>query len=168
MFRKITLMLLCLGFALGTSAQKNKKDGDLPSKLVVYEIDGKPEVITQKGKHQMKLREELTPDMTINVPFDATIKLFDEVGRKEFTIRYPGRGTVASMLKDKRNSVLKLTERYFDYVQAQLRGKGQTVSRRASDTATVTREIAFDSMYVAEPKDTMAVDSVFVPETTDD
>ena len=54
------------------------------------------------------------------------------------------------MMADRRNSVLKLTSQYFDYVIAQVKGSGQVVTRRVSDPATVTREVAIDSMYVKE------------------
>ena len=110
----------------------------------------------------VKLRENLYPETTVNMPYGATLELIDTESRKQYTLRTPGKAKLESMLADRRNSVLKLTSKYFDYVIAQLKGSSQVVSKRVSDPATVTREIAFDSMYVREQaaKDSVKAKSV--------
>ena len=129
---------------------------------VVYGVSGKVEVTTAHGKHMVKLRENLYPETTVNMPYGATLELIDTESRKQYTLRTPGKAKLESMLADRRNSVLKLTSKYFDYVIAQLKGSSQVVSKRVSDPATVTREIAFDSMYVREQaaKDSVKAKSV--------
>ena len=126
--------------------------GASAQQYVVYGVSGKVEVTTAHGKHMVKLRETLYPETTVNMPYGATLELIDTDSRKQYTLRQPG------MLADRRNSVLKLTSKYFDYVIAQLKGSSQVVSKRVSDPATVTREIAYDSMYVRErPVDSLSV-----------
>jgi len=141
MKKRIFLTLAALLTLLtGASAQQ----------YVVYGVSGKVEVTTAHGKHMVKLRENLYPETTVNMPYGATLELIDTESRKQYTLRTPGKAKLESMLADRRNSVLKLTSKYFDYVIAQLKGSSQVVSKRVSDPATVTREIAFDSMYVRE------------------
>ena len=117
---------------------------------VVYAVSGKAEVVMPNGKRDIKLRETLYASSIINLPYGATVELIDVDSRKQYTLRTPGKGKLESMLSDRRNSVLKLTSKYFDYVLAQVKGSSQVVSRRCSDPATVTREIEIDSMYVKE------------------
>ena len=136
--------------------------------FVVYGVTGKVEVTTAHGKHMVKLRENLYPETTVNMPYGATLELIDTESRKQYTLRQPGKAKLESMIADRRNSVLKLTSKYFDYVIAQLKGSSQVVSKRVSDPATVTREIAYDSMYVrehpveAKPAQPVAADSLSV------
>jgi hypothetical protein len=118
---------------------------------VVYAVSGKPELVMPTGKKApLKLRENLSASDVINIPYGATLELIDTDSRKQYTLRQPGKGKLESMMADRRNSVLKLTSQYFDYVIAQVKGSGQVVTRRVSDPATVTREVAIDSMYVKE------------------
>jgi len=149
MKKRIFLTIAALLMLLtGVSAQQ----------YVVYGVSGKVEVTTAHGKHMAKLRETLYPETTVNMPYGATLELIDTDSRKQYTLRQPGKAKLESMLADRRNSVLKLTSKYFDYVIAQLKGSSQVVSKRVSDPATVTREIAYDSMYVRErPVDSLSV-----------
>lgn len=117
---------------------------------VVYSVSGKAQLVLPDGKRDIKLRETLYPSSLINLPYGATLELIDVESRQQYTLRMPGKGKLESMMADRRNSVLKLTSKYFDYVLAQVKGNSQVVSRRCSDPATVTREIAVDSMYVME------------------
>lgn len=159
MKKKIFLTMIALFMLLtGASAQQ----------FVVYGVTGKVEVTTAHGKHMVKLRENLYPETTVNMPYGATLELIDTESRKQYTLRQPGKAKLESMIADRRNSVLKLTSKYFDYVIAQLKGSSQVVSKRVSDPATVTREIAYDSMYVrehpveAKPAQPVAADSLSV------
>lgn len=124
--------------------------------LVVYGVTGKVETVLPNGsKHVLKLRETLSEQDVINLPYGAMLEVLDTESRKQYTLRQPGKAKLENMLSDRRNSVLKLTSKYFDYVIAQVKGKGQVKSRRVSDPATVTREVMVaDSMYIMEPDST--------------
>lgn len=117
---------------------------------VVYSVTGKVQVFMPDGKRDIKLRETLYPASVINIPYGATVELIDVESRKQYTLRMPGKGKLENLMADRRNSVLKLTSKYFDYVLAQVKGKSQVVTHRCSDPATVTREVEVDSMYLAE------------------
>lgn len=117
-----------------------------PSQLVVYSVTGNPELVVKKSKRPLKLREKLSLDDVINIPYNAVVELIDIDAQKQYVIKTVGRTSVRSLIKDQRNSPIQLTKRYFNYVFSQLQGKSQVVSRRCSDPATVTR----DSLVVTE------------------
>lgn len=142
--RLILLAFLVVGAYLQTTAQN----------YVVYGVSGKAQVVLPNGKHDIELRETLYPSSIINLPYGSTLEIIDVDSRRQYTLRQPGKAKLESMMADRRNSVLKLTSKYFDYVLAQMKGKSKVVSIRCSDPATVTREIAIDSMYVAESDST--------------
>ena len=146
--RLILLAFLVVGAYLQTVAQN----------YVVYGVSGKAQVVLPNGKHDIELRETLYPSSIINLPYGSTLEIIDVDSRRQYTLRQPGKAKLESMMADRRNSVLKLTSKYFDYVLAQMKGKSKVVSIRCSDPATVTREIAIDSKYVAE-SDTTATTS---------
>lgn len=142
MKKKLLILVALVAFFAEAQAQN----------YVVYSLTGKPEVVMPNGKRLLKLRESLSPSDMLFIPYGATLELIDTDSRKKYTLRMPGKAKLESMMADRRNSVLKLTSQYFDYIVAQVKGSGQVVTRRVSDPATVTREIAIapDSMYVVE------------------
>lgn len=115
-------------------------------RFVVYTLIGKPTLSQGKVTRQLKLREELTPSSVINIPADAKIELFDEANRKQYILKTPGRATLATFIKDNRNNVVTLTDRYFRYILSQVRGDNETIIRSCSDPATITREELVDSI----------------------
>lgn len=117
---------------------------------VVYGVTGKVEATTPHGKKQLKLRETVYPSTVVSMPYGAILELIDTESRKQYTLRTPGKGKLETMITDRRNTVLKLTSKYFDYVLAQMKGSSEVVTRRVSDPATVTREITMDSTYAAQ------------------
>ncbi len=113
---------------------------------VVYTIIGKPTITTKKGARNLKLRDKVTPSSIVNIPYGARLELFDEANRKQFIIKVPGSSSVASMLNDKRNSIVTLTDRYFRYILSQVQGNNETILRSCSDPATIAREEQIDSV----------------------
>lgn len=95
-----------------------------------------------RGTVELKLRQTLQPATVLNLSYKAQVELLDGEGQKKYVLKVPGRGAISEMLKDRDNSVMKLTGQYLAYVKARLKGKGEMTSRRHSDPATVTREIA--------------------------
>ena len=88
----------------------------------------------------------MTPSSIVNIPYGARLELFDEANRKQFIIKVPGSSSVASMLNDKRNSIVTLTDRYFRYILSQVQGNNETILRSCSDPATIAREEQIDSV----------------------
>jgi len=97
------------------------------------------------------LRDKVLPSSVVNIPYGAKLELFDEANRKQYIIKVPGNSSVASMLKDSRNNVVTLTDRYFRYILSQVQGNNETIIRSCSDPATVAREEQIDStLFVKE------------------
>lgn len=139
--RLFILLVLALPVVVNASAQS----------YVVTAVTGKAEIVMHNGtKRTVKLREQLSPTDVINMGYGASLELIDPESRKQYTLRTPGKSKLETMMADRRNSVLKLTGQYFDYLIAQVKGSKTVVSKRVSDPATVTREVAIDSMYVIE------------------
>ena len=130
----ILLLLSCMTTAV--SAQK----------FVVYTMIGKPTVSQGNGTRQLKLRDQLTLSSIINIPADAKVELFDEANRKQYILKSPGRASVSALIKDNRNNVITLTDRYFRYILSQVHGGNETIIRSCSDPATITREELVDSI----------------------
>lgn len=122
---------------------------------VVISLTGKVNVETPgAAKHELRLREKLTNNSVINLSYKAEVELLETQKGKKYTLRVPGKGKVAEMIKNKNNSVIQLTNKYLDYISARLKGNGELTSRKHSDPATVTREIAtandsFEEQYKA-------------------
>ena len=141
MSKKLIMMML-VAFACLLQAEAQQ--------YVVYGVTGKVEATTPHGKKQLKLRETVYPSTVVSMPYGAILELIDTESRKQYTLRTPGKGKLETMITDRRNTVLKLTSKYFDYVLAQMKGSSEVVTRRVSDPATVTREITMDSTYAAQ------------------
>lgn len=118
----------------------------MAQRYVVYTMVGKPSLIVNGGQQILQLRDQLTPSSVVNIPYEAKLELFDEVNHKQYIIKTPGRASIASFLKDNRNSVVALTDRYFRYILSQVKGYKETIIRSCSDPATVTREEQIDSI----------------------
>ena len=133
MTKKLVILTMLLTFlTVGAFAQK----------YVVISITGKV-MLENAGvqKRELKLRETLNPQAVINVPYKGQVELLDEADGKKYTIKVPGKGAIASMLKDRQNSVMQLTTQYLSYIKARVKSDGELSSRRYSDPATVTREV---------------------------
>lgn len=122
----------------------------LAQRYAVYTMVGTPSVITKQGQRALKLRDQLTLSSVINIPYDAKVELFDEVNHKQYILKAPGRSSVSEMLKDNRNTIVNLTDRYFRYIVSQVRGNNETIIRSCSDPATVAREEEMDSTAFAK------------------
>lgn len=139
--KRLLLFFLCISWMSAISAQQ----------YVVYTIVGKPTILTKKGARVLKLRDKVTPSSIVNIPYGAKLELFDEASRKQLIIKIPGNSSVASMLKDNRNSIVTLTDRYFRYILSQVQGNNETIIRSCSDPATIAREEQIDStIFVKE------------------
>lgn len=112
-------------------------------RYVVTSITGHVVCEEKNGeKKELLLRQILTPQAVLNLPYKAQVELLDEQAKKTYLLKVPGRGALGEMLKDRQNSVMQLTEQYLAYMKARVKGKGELTSRRYSDPATVTREVA--------------------------
>ena len=134
MKRLLFLFLICCGLATVAVAQQQ---------YVVLSVTGHVEVAGANGaKHELALRERLVPGSVLNIPYKGQVELFDEQHGVKHTLRAPGQASLKSMLANKQNTVLRLTEQYLSYLKKRLTGGGEVTARRHSDPATVTREIA--------------------------
>lgn len=132
-YKIITLFLLFTGCATMAYAQK----------YIVMSITGHIAAETPgTARHELRLRETLTPQSILNIPYKAQVELLDEKAKKKYVLKTPGKGSVGSMVANRQNSVIQLTTQYLAYAKSRLLGNGELSSRHYSDPATVTREVA--------------------------
>ena len=109
----------------------------------VVSITGKVLVEANSGqKRGLLLRERLTPQSKLNIPYQGQVELFNEAEGKKYVLKVPGTGLLGSMIKDRQNSVMQLTSQYLSYIKERLRSTGEVTSRHYSDPATVTRSVS--------------------------
>ena len=112
-------------------------------RYVVVSITGKVTVENEgTQKRDLRLRDELTPQSVLNLPFKAQVELLNEQEEKKITLKVPGKSSLAAMFNDRKNTVMDLTKEYLSYLKDRVRSNGEMTSRRYSDPATVTREVA--------------------------
>lgn len=116
---------------------------------VVSKVSGGVQKITAKGKQRVFKGETLKGDEVLNISFSGSLTLLAEGDDKQYVINSPGKAKLASLLADKRNTVLTLTKDYVKSVVAQLRKDKTVKSRRHSDPATVTRELLIKDSLIA-------------------
>ena len=129
--KKIALCLMMLiGLAVSqVSAQT----------YIVYRVSGN--VTVGPNKTAVKMGDKLSPQAQLSIPYKGTLQLVNEAGSERSVLKNPGTGTLASMLKDSKNTVGKVTKQYLDYMLAQVMDGGKSVRVEHSDVATVTREM---------------------------
>ena len=104
-------------------------------------------------KKTLALRQNLSPKSILHLPYKAQVELLDEQARKKYVLKVPGKGLLSEMLKDRQNSAMQLTEQYLAYLKERVKSKGEMTSKRFSDPATVTREVAVKKSSFAEEFD---------------
>ena len=109
---------------------------------VVTSVTGQVSFVSGGNNPELALRQILTNNSVINIAYKAQVELLEEQNKKKYILKVPGKGPVGDMLKDRQNSVMQLTEQYLAYMKARINGAGELTSRRHSDPATVTREVA--------------------------
>ncbi len=129
---KTILLSLCILAGLTASAQK----------LVVYSVTGGPQLVTASGKTAIRPWQQLTMDATVNIPYDATLRLVDEANSKQYVIRTPGSDKVSNFISKSGNSASALTQRFLQYMKGQMTNGARLTAQEHSDVATVTRQVA--------------------------
>ena len=110
-------------------------------RLVVISVTGSPQKIENSERKPLKAWDELSPNTTINIPYDASLDIIDETENKQYHLKTPGRSTVKEFLSNQKNGVKSITQRYLQYIANQMKGAVKRSARRHSDAATVTREV---------------------------
>ena len=117
--------------------------GVMAQRYIVVSITGKV-MIEKDGSaaRELKLREVLTPQSVLNLSFKSKVELFNEQQGKKYVVKVPGKGALSALLKDRQSSVVQLSTQYVAYIKDRIKSSGEVSSRRYSDPATVTREVA--------------------------
>ena len=134
---RLAALALLLAFVTAASAQR----------LVVFSVSGGPKLVTPKGNTEIKAYDNLTMESVVNIPYDASLELLDEANKKQYILKSPGRDRISTFVKNNKGGVVQLTQRYFEYMQKQIKNGAKLSARRYSDAATVTRE---DETYKEE------------------
>lgn len=121
-------------------------------RYIVYSMKGKVEEVKASKTRNLNLRDAVSPSTVLNVPVDGCVILFDETNARQYTLKTPGRATVADMIGDKKNSVSKLTGDYLSFVREQIAKGGQVLVLNCSDPATVTRNLQVSTSYARNSK----------------
>lgn len=112
-------------------------------RYIVVSITGNVMLENNGGKsRELKLREILTPQSVLNLSYKSQVELFNDQEGKKYVIKVPGKGALSALLKDRQNSVMQLSTQYIAYIKGRIKSSGEISSRRYSDPATVTREVA--------------------------
>lgn len=137
MKKRVLISFFCLFVMLPSMVANNYK---------VLSITGNVLLENHSGmKREVRLRETLSAQTKISLPYNARLELFDEQNNKKYTIKSPGSGVLSAMLKDRQNSMMNLTGQYLSYIKKRLNGNGEHSACCFSDPATVTREIAVNN-----------------------
>ena len=110
-------------------------------KWMVYSLSGKVEDVSANTAKPLRLRDVISANTKLNIPYRGCVVLFDESSSQQLTLKNPGRATVKEMMSDKKNSIKKLTSDYLAFIKKQVTGGGQILVRNCSDPATVTRNL---------------------------
>lgn len=112
-------------------------------RYIVVSITGNVMLENNGGKsRELKLREVLTPQSVLNLSYKSQVELFNDQEGKKYVIKVPGKGALSALMKDRQNSVMQLSTQYIAYIKGRIKSSGEISSRRYSDPATVTREVA--------------------------
>ena len=134
--KRVILFILCL--AITAYSLKAKE-----TELIVYRLSGKVSLCIKSKQRLLKLKERISADCEINIEYESMVELLDTKNAKRYTIKTPGKGAVALLLKKRGNSISALTQQYISYVQNQLKNNTNIAqTQRFTDFATVTRAIA--------------------------
>ena len=117
-------------------------------KYVVYSMDNKIDYVAKDKVRRLKVKDELTPQDVITIPYNTTLELFDKVGKKKFIIKTPGKGSVSGFINDNKNEAVSLSGRMFTFMMRWMAGDGANHGEGHSDPGTVTREELVDSTVV--------------------
>lgn len=115
--------------------------------MIVYSLKGNVEDVTTSTARPVRLRDDISPNTILNIPYQGCVVLYDESSSQQFTLKKPGRATVKEMIADSKNSVKKLTGDYLAFIKKQITGGGQILVRNCSQPATVTRELGVAANY---------------------
>lgn len=131
--RLFMIIVLFGAFSINTNAQKYS----------VVSITGKVMVenTNTKKQRELQLREQLSGNTVLYLPFKGQVELFCEQTGKKHILKAPGKGNLQKMLSNKENTVIQLTKHYLAYIKARMKSDGELSARHYSDPATVTREI---------------------------
>ena len=135
-------ILLLLFFAVFGNFQANAQ------KYIVYSMSNKIEYVAKDKVKRLKVKDELTPQDVLVIPYNTTLELFDKVDKKKFIIRTPGKGSVNAFIKDNKNETVSLSGRMFTFMMRWMAGDGANHGEGHSDPGTVTREEFVDSTVI--------------------
>jgi hypothetical protein len=106
----------------------------------VLTVSGKNiNVINGKEKRQLLARERITSETIISIPYGCIVELFDMTTKTKHILKVPGSAKVKDLVANKKNTTRKLTGQYLAFVEQQIKSGGETVARKVSDPATITR-----------------------------
>ena len=151
MKKKAILFILMAVCQIGAFSQKYR----------VVSVTGKVTLENAESPvRQLRLREALTSKSMLNLGYKCQVELFDEQANTKYVLTTPGRASVGEMIKNGRSSAIRLTGKYLAYIKDRMKGNGELTSRRYSDPAFVTREIAvmlsdYEKEYLAFQKQAM-------------
>ncbi len=136
--RRIFFILAFSFFILGNLSAQS---------YVIYTIVGHPSLVTEKGNQALMLRDKLTDNSVINIPYEAEIEMLDIENKEQIVIKTSGKGTIAKFLKNKKNFKSKLTKAYFNYILKKVKGDNETIVRTCIDPGITTRKQRTDSAF---------------------
>lgn len=117
-------------------------------KYVVYSMDNKIDYVAKDKVRRLKVKDELTPQDVITIPYNTTLELFDKMNKKKIIIKTPGKGSISNFVKDNKNEIVSLSGRMFTFMMRWMSGEGVSRGEGHSDPGTITREEFVDSTVI--------------------
>ena len=69
-------------------------------KWMVYSLSGKVEDVSANTAKPLRLRDVISANTKLNIPYRGCVVLFDESSSQQLTLKNPGRATVKEMMSD--------------------------------------------------------------------
>lgn len=128
-------------------------------KYIVFSMTNRIDRISKDKVRRLKVKDVLTPQDVVVIPYNTTLELFDETDKKKFIIRTPGKGNINDFIKDAKNESISLSGRMFTFMMRWMAGDGANHGEGHSDPGTVTREEYVDSTVIVV-QDSVEVEEV--------
>lgn len=113
------------------------------NQLRVTSVKGKITFMTNNGQRlPLEVNDIVENTTIINMPFHGVLELLDQSSNKKYTINAPGRAPISALLKDNRNSLENLTQRYVKTLVNEVTKGGTVKGNVISEPAAITRKLA--------------------------
>ena len=114
-------------------------------KYIVFSMLGKVNTTGKKGIRPLQLRDSVTPNTIVIIPYNGELVLFDQPNKKKYIISTPGKATIRQFMNDEKNRTVSLSAPILKAMIARIASKNETIIQTIEDHITITRDDLTDS-----------------------